>query len=169
MRRSRAMALCGLLTALTVVLLSLGSLIPLATFVCPLLAMLCLIPPLCEYGGKAALLQYGGAACLGLLLCTDKEIALLYLFLGWYPCLRSRLERLPKLPRAAVTCGLFSLAMTAMYGMILYLFQLEAVVEEFAGYSGAMTAFLLVLGNVVFLLFDRVLGVMVLLYRQKRK
>ena len=40
MRQSRRMALCGLLTALTVVVLSLGSLVPLATFACPLLAML---------------------------------------------------------------------------------------------------------------------------------
>ena len=38
-RRSRRAALCGLLAALALVLLSLGSVIPLATFAAPLLAM----------------------------------------------------------------------------------------------------------------------------------
>lgn len=169
MRRSRAMALCGLLMALGVVILTLGSLIPLATFVCPLLAMLCLLPGLCEYGAGAALLQYGGTACLGLLLCADKEIALLYLFLGWHPCIRPRLERLPGVLRAAVKCGLFSLSVTVMYLLLLRVFRLEAVVEEFAGYSGAAAGAMLLLGNAVFLLFDRTLGVMELLYRRKRK
>lgn len=42
-RQSRRMALCGLLTALSAVLLCLGSLVPLATFACPLLAMGCVV------------------------------------------------------------------------------------------------------------------------------
>lgn len=168
-RQSRRMALCGLLTALSAVLLCLGSLVPLAAFACPLLAMVCLIPVLCEYGGRTALLVYAAVSCLALLLCADREAALLYLFLGWYPALRPRLCRLPRLPGAAVKCALFCAAVTAMYGLILYLFRLEAVAAEFAGYSAAMLAGLLAMGCVVFLLFDRALSVLTLLYRQKRR
>ena len=43
-RQSRRLALCGLMTALSVTLLAMGSFVPLATFACPMLAMLCLIP-----------------------------------------------------------------------------------------------------------------------------
>ena len=44
--KSREIALCGMLNALAVVLMNLGSLVPLATFCTPLLAMLVLLPVL---------------------------------------------------------------------------------------------------------------------------
>ena len=108
-QQSRRMALGGVMAALTVVILSLGSLVPLATFACPLLAMVCLIPLVCRYGPGAALTVYAGAGILSLFLCADKELAFLYAFLGWYPALRPRLEGLAsKLLRTAVKCLLFS-------------------------------------------------------------
>lgn len=166
-RQSRRIALCGLLAALTTALLALGSLIPLAAVACPMLAMVCLLPVVLLYGPGAALLVYAGAALLALLLCADKEPALLYVFLGWYPALRPRLSRLPRLFRVPVKCALFSLAVSAMYALALHLFRMEAIVEEFAGYSTAMTLGLLALGNVVFLLFDRCLGTLSPLLRAK--
>ena len=165
-RESRRMALCGLLAALTTALPSLGSLIPLAAFACPLLAMVCLLPALLLYGPRTALLLYAGAAPLALLLCADKEPALLYAFLGWYPALRPRLSRLPRLCRPPAKCALFSLAVSAMYALAVHILRLEALVEEFAGYSAAMVLGLLALGNVVFLLFDRCLGTLPLLFQK---
>ena len=168
-QQSRRAALCGLLAALSVAILSLGGLIPFATFACPMLAMICLLPIVCDYGTGTALLVYAASAVLGVLLCADKELALLYVFLGWYPAFRPRLERLPRLPRAGVKTGLFCLAVTAMYALILHLLRLDAVVEEFAEYSAPMLIGLLAMGCLVFLVFDRALGVLALVYRQKRK
>ena len=71
--------------------------------------------------------------------------------------------------RWLVKCGLFTLVITAMYALALYLFRLEAVAEEFAGYSNVMVFGLLVLGNVTFLAFDRVLARFSALYQEKRK
>lgn len=167
--QSRKAALCGVMAALSVVILCLGGLVPLATFACPMLAMLCLIPPVREYGQGTALLLYGAAAILGLLLCPDKEIAFFYTFLGWYPAVRVRLDRIPKIARWLVKCGLFSASMLVMYALLLRLFHLETVVEEFAEYSLAMTAALLVLGNVTFLVFDQALARITTLYQKKRK
>lgn len=168
-RQSRKAALCGMMAALTVVVLCLGGMISLATFACPMLAMLCLIPAVCEYGAGTALLLYGAASILALLLGPDKEIALLYVFLGWYPVLRPRLCGIPQAVRWLVKCGLFSAAMAVMYALILYLFRLAAVVEEFAGYSTAMVLGLLALGNVTFLAFDQALARITILYQKKRK
>lgn len=167
--QSRKAALCGVMAALSVVILCLGGLVPLATFACPMLAMLCILPAICEYGQGTALLLYGAAAILGLLLCPDKEIAFFYAFLGWYPAVRVRLDRIPKISRWLVKCGLFSASMLVMYALLLRLFHLEAVVEEFAEYSLAMTAALLVLGNVIFLVFDQALARITTLYQKKRK
>ena len=168
-RQSKKMALCGMMVALSVVILCLGGVIPLATFACPMLAMLCLIPAVCEYGAGTAMLLYGAASILALLLGPDKEIALLYVFLGWYPGVRIRLMVIPRPVRWAVKCALFTLAVVAMYALVLHLFRLEAVVEEFSEYSAAMTAVLLVLGNITFLLFDRAMARMTYIYQKKRK
>ena len=168
-RQSRKAALCGMMAALSVVILCLGGMIPLATFACPMLAMLCLIPVVCEYGAGTAMLLYSAASILALLLGPDKEIALLYVFLGWYPGVRPRLGIIPRSVRWAVKSALFTLAVVAMYALVLHLFRLEAVVEEFAEYSTVMVFALIVLGNITFLVFDQVLDRMACAYRKKRK
>ena len=167
-RQSRKASLCGMMAALSVVILCLGGMIPLATFACPMLAMLCLIPAVCEYGVGTALLLYGAASILALLLGPDKEIALLYVFLGWYPGVRPRLEAIPWPVRWTVKCALFTLAVMAMYILVLHVFRLKAVVEEFAGYSTVMLLAMMALGNITFLIFDRVLDRMARAYRNKR-
>ena len=168
-RQSRKAALCGMMAALSVVILCLGGMIPLATFACPMLAMLCLSPAVCGYGTGTALLLYGAVSVLALLLGPDKEIALLYVFLGWYPGIRSGLEIIPRPVQWMVKCALFTLAVAAMYALVLHLFRLEAVVEEFAGYSTAMVLALMVLGNITFLVFDQLLDRMACAYWKKRK
>ena len=168
-QKSRQTALCGLLAALSAAILSLGSLIPLAAFACPMLAMLCLIPVICEYGAQTGLMVYAASAALTVLLAVDKELALFYLFLGWYPACRERLDRLPGALRILVKCGMFTLSMTIMYLLILYLFQLEAAAAEFAEYTMWGIAGLLVVGNVTFLLLDRMLNRLTALYRFKRR
>ena len=168
-RQSRKAALCGMMAALSVVILCLGGMIPLATFACPMLAMLCLIPVVCEYGAGTAMLLYGAASILALLLGPDKEIVLLYVFLGWYPGVRPRLAVIPRPVRWIVKCALFTLAVMAMYAVVLHLFRLETVVEEFAGYSTAMALSLIVLGNITFLVFDQLLERMTCAYRKRRK
>ena len=157
------------MAALSAAILTWGSLIPFATFTCPMLAMLCLIPAVCEYGVGSALTMYAAVSVLGLLLCPDKEIALLYVFLAWYPSVQDKVNRLPRFLGLAAKCVLFSAAMAVMYSLILYLFQLEAVMEEFAEYSTLMVVGMLLLGNVTFLLYDRVLVNFSRLYRKKRK
>lgn len=168
-RQSRKMALCGLLTALSAAFLAAGSLLPLATAACPMLAMLCLLPVLLDYGPKYALLVYAAVSVLALILCADKELALFYAFLGWYPALRPKLARLPRLLRIPVKCALFTLPMTVMYLLLIFLFQLEAVAEEFAGYSGFMFAALVLLGNAAFLMQDVLLQRMSALYVRRRR
>ena len=166
--QSRRMALCAMMAALSGVIVLLGGVIPLATFTCPILAMLCLIPPVCEYGSRTGLLTYAAAALLALILAADKEMALFYFFLGYYPAVRPLLGRLRnRALRVGVKCALFAVSMTLMYLLVLYLFRLEAVVQEFASYSPLMLIALAVLGMATFLLMDRALNVLTLVYRHR--
>ena len=166
---SRTAALCGILTALAVVILSLGSLIPAATFCCPVLASLVLVILRRECGLKPAWTAFCAAAILGVLLAPDKEVAALFLALGYYPLLKARLDRFPNVPRWCLKLLWFNAAVLAVYGILLFVLRLDALTQEFRETERWLTAALLVGGNLVFVLYDLVLNRMTALYERKRK
>ena len=154
---TRRLALCGVLCALGVVLLSLGSLIPGATYCCPVLASLPLLILRRTCGAKYAWTAFFATAMLGLLLAPDKEIAALFLALGYYPLLQPRLERLPKPAGWACRLIWFNAAVLLVYAALLYLFRLDSLRSELLGAERWLTAALLIGGNLVFALYDRLL------------
>ena len=137
------MALCGVLAALAVALMFLGGTVPFASIACPVLASLVLIPVYCECGWKWGLLWYAAVA------------AVLFVFFGYYPMLRKLIGRLRVRAAAwAVKLVYVNAAVFAAYGLMLYVFHLTAVMEDFAGMGKAMLAVLLVLANVTFVIYD---------------
>ena len=168
-RQSRRMALCGVLAALAVVLLSFGALIPFSTFCCPILAMLCMIPVVEEYGRKSALLFYGAVSVLALLLAPDKEVALLFTFLGWYPAVRTAIDR--RLPGrvfpALAKLLIFAVSVAAMYALAIFVLGMTYLAEEYAAEGQLLLIVTVILGCVVWLLCDKVLARFSLLYRKK--
>ena len=149
------MALCGVLAALAVALMFLGGTVPFASIACPVLASLVLIPVYCECGWKWGLLWYAAVAALAALLAPEKEAAVLFVFFGYYPMLRKLIGRLRVRAAAwAVKLVYVNAAVFAAYGLMLYVFHLTAVMEDFAGMGKAMLAVLLVLANVTFVIYD---------------
>ena len=70
---------------------------------------------------------------LGLLLGPDKEASSLYLFLGYYPLLKPRLDAIrPAVLGWVAKISLAAAAITAMYALLLYVFALDGLEEEFA-------------------------------------
>ena len=91
---SQKIALCGVLGALSVVLLLLGSALQIGTYAAPMLVSFLQIPVLEEYGGKYALLLYITVSILAVLLVPETELALFYaLVMGYYPVLRKAMQR----------------------------------------------------------------------------
>ena len=90
---SQKIALCGMLGALSVVLLLLGSALQIGTYAAPMLAAFLLIPVLEEYGTRYALTLYVCVAILAVLFVPETELALFYvLVMGYYPVLRVKLD-----------------------------------------------------------------------------
>lgn len=149
-------ALGGVLAALALVVMNLGTIIPVATFVCPMLSIVLLQVVLKICGSRIAWAWYGAVAVLSALMAPDKEAAAVFAFLGYYPIVKPRLDRrkLPWLWKAL----LFNGSILIMYWLLIHLLGLEALGEEFAEAGAAMTAIMLVLGNVIFFLLDRVLS-----------
>ena len=150
------MALGGVMAALAMVIMNLGGLIPVATYVCPMLCCLIaqLVLKLC--GRRIAWAWYGAVAILGLLLSPDKEAAAVFLFLGYYPMVKPWMDR--RKARWLWKGLLFNGSILVMYWLLMHLFGMTQILEEFQGMGLAMTAVLLVLGNVTFFLLDKVLS-----------
>ncbi len=154
--QSKQMALSGILAALAVVIMSMGTLIPVATYVCPMLCITLLKLVLSICGQRTAWAWYGAVAILSLLLAPDKEAAGVFLFLGYYPIVKPSLDKkkLPWLWKGL----LFNGSALILYWLLMHLFGMEQILEEFSDLGWAMTAVLLVLGNVTFFLLDVLLG-----------
>lgn len=165
--RARPLALCGVLTALAVVLLCLGGVIPGAVFCAPILAMAALLPVLEELGPKAAGTAYAAVSILALLLVPDRETAFVYLFFGWYPILRPKIAALPSRPlRVLARVAVCSAAALLLYGLVLRLMGLTADLLDSVWYVNAA---LLAAGNVVFLLTDSTLARLTSIWHWKLK
>lgn len=153
---AKVIALGGMMAALAVVIMCLGGLIPVATFVCPMMCMLLLQLVLKMCGSRIAWAWYGAVAFLSLLLGPDKEAAAVFVFLGYYPIAKPRLDQMKLGP--VLKLALFNLVILLMYWVLIHLFGMEAIATEYEELGTVMTIIMLILGNVTFLLLDKVLG-----------
>ena len=145
----------GVLAALAVVIMSMGTIIPVATYVCPMLASMILELVRKTCGSRIAWAWYGAVAILSLLLAPDKEAAAVFLALGYYPIVKPKLDRLKG---KWVWKGLlFNAVVLLTYWLMMHLLGFDQLAAEFAEMGLAMTAILLLLGNVTFFLLDKLL------------
>ena len=153
MRQSRQMALGGMLTAVSVVIMCLGSVIPINTYVCPVLCILVTRPVLDRCGRRIGWCYYLATAILSLLLAPDREAALVYAFLGYYPMIRPFFEKLGPV-KGVAKLVFFTLAGAAAYGVLLLVMGVGVAMNE----GWLLTAVTVILWDVLFLLVDRLLG-----------
>lgn len=166
MTNSKKMALGGILGALAIVLMLMGSIIPFATFAAPAMAGALIMPIAIEFGLGAGWLLYGAISLLSLFMVADKEMAFMFVFLmGFYPLLKAVFEHIkPKILCLAAKLALFNVCILGMYSVMIYLFPISYVVEEFAAYSIWYVVGLVALGNMVFVIYDIALSRLIDLY-----
>lgn len=145
-----------MLAAASVVVMSIGTVIPVATYAAPVLCMMAgrMVLKLC--GSRIAWAWYGAVTVLSLLLAPDKEAAAVFMVLGYYPIVKPKLDgrKWGWLWKGL----LFNGSILLLYWILLKVIGVSVLVEEFSGFGIAMTAVLLMFGNVTFFLLDRVLG-----------
>lgn len=152
---TKSIALSGLLAATAMVIMCLGGMIPLATYVCPMLCIMVQYVVLRCCGKRIAWTWYVAVALLSLLIGPDKEAAAVFVMLGYYPMVKPILEknRLAMLWKLV----LFNTVIALLYGLLLRLLGLDQLAAESEEFGAIGLVILLVLGNVVFILVDRVL------------
>lgn len=158
--------MCGILCGLAVVLMLSGSIIPFATFCAPALGGLLMLPIAMECGMKMGWISYLAVSILSLLLVPDKEMAAIFLFLlGYYPLLKAYLQRIKRRPlRILAKAAVFNGSIAAMYGVLLYVFPIGYLVQEYADTAKTMLLLLLAMGNLCFWIYDAALVNIVRVY-----
>ena len=152
---ARLIAFGGMMAALAVVIMCLGGLIPVATFTVPVICMMILAYVLKFCGKRIGWAWYGAVSILGLLLGPDKEAAAIFLFLGYYPILKPRLDRMKF--GIVLKALIFNCMILLMYGILIYLMGMQDIAQEYHQLGKIMTVFMLVGGNAIFFLLDKVL------------
>ncbi len=166
-RLSIKISFCGLLAALSMTVLFLTGVVPVATIALPAIAGCLLIPVVAELGVSWGFGVFAVCGVLSFLLTPDREAALFYvLFFGYYPML---LGVLGKVRNTAIrwVVKLLCFNGAAVLETILSIYVLGIPWENLSFLGKATPAVLLLLANVVFLLYDRALGGLISIYFQK--
>lgn len=167
--QSSRIALCGILGALAVIVMLMGSVIPFSTFVAPAIAGVLIVPIAIEYGLKTGALLYAAISTLALFLAPDKEMALIFVFfLGYYPLAKAKLDQIKsKVVQWSTKFALFNVSIFAMYSIVIFLFPIAYIVAEFKESGLPLVSLLLLMGNVTFVIYDIALSRMIGLYLLK--
>jgi len=79
MKTTHKTALCGVFGALSIVIMLMGSIIPMATYMCPAIAAFLILPVVAEYGEKTAFTLYAAVSLLSMIMIAEKEFVLMYI------------------------------------------------------------------------------------------
>lgn len=170
---TRKLAFGGIVAALSLAVLFLSGVFPFAEYAIPAVAGIFLVALVIDFGRGAAWLCYGVIALLGLILLPNKEAALAHAcFLGYYPILKSVLERIPNRALEWVCkLAVFNAAVVAAFVLLVYAFGMSELPKDLAlpgNLSLPVTlGILLVAANAVFLLYDSALSGLIRLYLQR--
>lgn len=160
MRQSNKIAYCGMMAALSVVVMILGHILGLGLYISPMIAGLCLLPIGKKYGEKYQWMLWAVVSLLSFLMISEVEQNLMYLTLfGLYPILYPHFERLPR--RLKWPCKLlyFNLVAVGVEALVMLLLVPEAIVPWAA-------VVMLVLGNAIFFMYDFIVPRSELLFRK---
>jgi hypothetical protein len=165
MKQSKRIALCGMLTALAVVVM-LMAYFPYLTFALPVIAGGLLAIIMFEINSKWALGGFFASAILSLLFC-EKEAAMLFVaFFGYYPIVKSFLERISsRILEYILKFSVFNIAIIGAYLVIIFVFGIP--MEGMGDFGKYTVVILLVLVNIMFLIYDWALSVMYVDYMKR--
>lgn len=167
MKNSKVIAYSGVATALSVVMLFLGSIFWVLGYTMPLVASLVMIILLDSISQKSALLTFVSTSIISFILLNDKECVLLYvLFFGYYPLIRDKINDIkPKFLSYLLKFITFNAAMVLTQVLCVYVFGIPF--DDMLGKWG-IVLFVLCL-NLVFVVFDKLYTLLLKLYRIKLK
>ena len=159
---TKRLTVCAMLAALGVALLYMGAIIEVVEISMAVLASLLCVVAVIEYGGRWPWMIYAVTAVLALVLLPNKTAAVYYaVFFGFYPILKEKLEKLPRLLSWVLKEIVFNAALAAVVVVSVWVLLTEnnTLLSQPIFIVGA-----LVLAELVFVLYDIALTRLITFY-----
>lgn len=170
MKQSSKLAFTGLLCALSLVIMFLGGIIPSATIAMPAIAGCIFIPIVAELNVKWGITAFLVVSVLAFLIVSDKEALLIFiLFFGYYPSVYGLFDKIRKnAVKMLLKLLLFNAAAIAEFYLTIYLLGIPfETIEGLGIFAPFAPVILLLLANFVFILYDKALRGLIIMYFQK--
>ena len=167
MKNTLKIAFCGVIAALSVVIMFLTGVVPIATIAIPALAGCFIIPVVAECNVKWGAGVFCVVALLSFFLATDREAFLIYLlFFGYYPVLYAVLDKVKnKVLKYAIKLIIFNIAAVCEVLIVTFVFGIPFETISFLGPFTAVV--LLIIANLTFILYDYALKGLIIMYFAK--
>ena len=151
MKKTKPIALGGIMSAMCVVIMLVGAIIGVGVYVAPMIAGLCLIPTGRKYGVRYHALLWITVSVLSVLIVPDIEESLMFFVLfGFYPIAYPYFMKLPRIVRFIAKLVYFNAVILVIEYLIITFFVPETL-------SFPMAIFLLGIGNFTFILYDKIM------------
>ena len=155
----KRLTVCAMLTALGVIFLGIGALIEVLDISMAVIASICVIIPMIEYGKGAPWMVYAAISVLSLLILPSKFPAALFaLFAGFYPILKEKLERKNKVIRWVLKEIIFNVCLAIIMLLYFFLFFKGTIQVPW------MIAAAVILSELVFILYDKAISKIIRIY-----
>lgn len=146
----------GIVAAMSLIFMFFTGVVPIMAYTLPALAGAFLIVIVIELGKKWAILTYATVSILSFFLTPDKEAAMLFtMFLGYYPIIKSFLEKIKFRPLEYVSkIAIFNVSIILAYQIIIRIFSTPELLDEFKEFGKYSIPIFLIAANVAFILYD---------------
>lgn len=161
--RTYNIVLGGIIAAMSIVIMLLTIILPIAEFVFPALSGILLVCTVFEIGEKWSYVIFAAVSILSFILLPDKSPALYYiLFLGHYPITKSYIERIKSKPiKWTVKLVIFNILAAVTALLVKFILKIDTFSQMY------MYLLMAVALNAAFIIYDIALNKMVLMYRLK--
>lgn len=164
LKKTYKIAVSGICTALSVVLMFLGGVMYFFSYVTPLLLGVLMMIINKTFGKSCALTTFAAVSVLSMLLVTEKESVLLYiLFFGYYPVIKTRLDAVTsKFIRIILKLLLFNISLALTELLAFYVFGIPFF-EDGINSIWIVIAFAAAM-NLIFVMYELLLNKFFILY-----
>ena len=165
MKKTKLVAYSSMITALSVVILFIGSISFSMGYVTPVITGYLMIFLIESVSCKSAFITYLATSLISFLILNDKETALFYIvFFGYYPIFRIYLSKIhSKLIRTVIKLIVFNVSMAIIQLLLVYIFNIP-----FSNIFGTFGVILFALSlNIIFILYDLTYDKLILIYNSK--
>ncbi len=163
MKKTRNTTVCGMLSALSVVIMLTTAVLPALMYVMPMVAgfIVYLIDRI--IGLKWSIGVFLVTSLVSLIIITDKEVGLNYFFIfGFYPLIKERLERFKKPVSRFLKLISFNLLLVLLGLTVTFVFGIPFLDEDFGKLTIPIFALLF---NVVFVMFDFLFSLLIIRFK----